>query len=278
MNTGFLQHICRYPLKSALGERLEQAEIGESGLSGDRRFALIDRESGKVVSAKRPKLWRSMLLLAAETVPGSGALSVKFPDGREMTSGSSGLVPALSDFVGRSVDLASQRRDATMLDRSRPDEVLMSGLDADVTMDVNPLAAETPGTGFQDLAPIHVVCTATLQAVAAAVHRAELEFHRYRPNFVVMMKDAAPFCENDWVGRELQMGSVRLKVTRPTPRCAIPTLAHGAGDQFRPAILEAINRMNRTPVADLGPLPCIGAYARVVKPGIVGVGDVVKVD
>lgn len=120
-----------------------------------------------------------------------------------------------------------------MLDRSRPDEVLMSGLDADVTMDVNPLAAETPGTGFQDLAPIHVVCTATLQAVAAAVHRAELEFHRYRPNFVVMMKDAAPFCENDWVGRELQMGSVRLKVTRPTPRCAIPTLAHGAGDQFR---------------------------------------------
>jgi uncharacterized protein YcbX len=39
------------------GERLEAAELTERGLVGDRAYALIDAETGKVVSAKSVKLF-----------------------------------------------------------------------------------------------------------------------------------------------------------------------------------------------------------------------------
>ena len=45
----------RYPVKSMMGEELNASGITESGVLGDRTFALIDRETGKVVSAKNPK-------------------------------------------------------------------------------------------------------------------------------------------------------------------------------------------------------------------------------
>ncbi|HEY0938210.1 MAG TPA: MOSC domain-containing protein, partial [Trebonia sp.] len=49
----------------------------------------------------------------------------------------------------------------------------------------------------------------------------------YRPNLVLDAGDSVPFAENDWTGREIAVGTVRLTVISPTPRCAVPTLAHG---------------------------------------------------
>jgi MOSC domain-containing protein len=40
---------------------------GERGLAGDRIWAVVDAESGKVVSAKRPKVWLTMLECAASS-------------------------------------------------------------------------------------------------------------------------------------------------------------------------------------------------------------------
>src|SRR3989442_15761432 len=48
----------RYPVKSMLGEDLVEAEVSRSGLAGDRRLAVISRRTGKVASAKYPRLWR----------------------------------------------------------------------------------------------------------------------------------------------------------------------------------------------------------------------------
>jgi hypothetical protein len=42
----------RYPVKSMMGEELNSATVGKRGILGDRAFALIDDESGQVVSAK----------------------------------------------------------------------------------------------------------------------------------------------------------------------------------------------------------------------------------
>lgn len=273
MSTGTLQHIFRYPLKSALGEGLSEATMAESGLTGDRAFALIDCETGKVVSAKRPRLWGAMPFLAAEALPGDEGIAVRFPDGRVLTSASKQLVPALSLFLGRDIELAKLRQHTMRLERARPEEVAERGLNADVTMDINALAAETPGPGFQDLAPVHLVCLSTLQAIAKAAGLSDAAIKRYRPNLVMATNGCVPFCENNWIGHEVIVGSARLKVTGPTPRCAIPMLAHGAGEQFQPEILRAINRLNRIPVEGHGPLPCAGVYARVLHPGAVRIGD-----
>ncbi len=49
----------RYPVKSMMGEELDSSYVTERGLLGDRAYALVDQETGKVASAKNPRKWGS---------------------------------------------------------------------------------------------------------------------------------------------------------------------------------------------------------------------------
>lgn len=57
--------IHRYPVKSMQGECLARVTCGPEGLAGDRRFAVIDTETGRVASAKLPRKWAGLLDLRA---------------------------------------------------------------------------------------------------------------------------------------------------------------------------------------------------------------------
>ena len=48
-----LAEIWRYPVKSLLGEQIDQANVSPGGIQGDRRWAVVDAESGVSLSAKR---------------------------------------------------------------------------------------------------------------------------------------------------------------------------------------------------------------------------------
>ena len=52
---GSVTGLWRFPVKSMRGERLDEAHVTERGLVGDRAYALIDTDTGKVVSAKSVK-------------------------------------------------------------------------------------------------------------------------------------------------------------------------------------------------------------------------------
>src|SRR4028118_919553 len=54
---GAVAGLWRFPVKSMRGERLEQTELTGHGLVGDRAYALIDADTGKVVSAKSTRLF-----------------------------------------------------------------------------------------------------------------------------------------------------------------------------------------------------------------------------
>ena len=71
---GTIRALWRFPVKSMLGEELDAAELGEGGIEGDRAYAVRDRETGKVASAKHPKLWPNLLACRAAFVepPRSG--------------------------------------------------------------------------------------------------------------------------------------------------------------------------------------------------------------
>ena len=56
---GAVSGLSRFPVKSMQGERLEAAEVTESGFVGDRAYALVETETGKVASAKNPRSARS---------------------------------------------------------------------------------------------------------------------------------------------------------------------------------------------------------------------------
>ena len=47
----------RYPIKSMQGEQLPVALLAQGSLLGDRAFALLDRATGFVASAKHPGRW-----------------------------------------------------------------------------------------------------------------------------------------------------------------------------------------------------------------------------
>ena len=222
----------RYPVKSMLGEELAVAELGPAGLAGDRGLALVDRETGRVATAKHPRLWRLLLQCAAV---GDGAdVRITLPDGRAFGAGD-GVDDALSALLGRQVRLTAVRPDGAEVERPAPEDVLDHGVDADVPFATLEIAQGTPGGNFVDYAPVHLITTATLDHIGVPALR-------YRPNLVLDGPDGRPFAENGWVGREITVGGVRLRGILPTPRCSVPTLEHGD--------LPRSPRALRTPLAE----------------------------
>ncbi|MER6361269.1 hypothetical protein [Kitasatospora sp. NPDC001527] len=113
--------------------------------------------------------------------------------------------------------------------RSVPEEVLAHGPHADVGFTVDELGRGAPPGTFVDFAPLHLLTTAALAATNGAAPE------RYRPNVLVRTPDGAPgFVENGWVEGEPAIGpELRPHVVTATPRCAVPTLAHGPGCRVR---------------------------------------------
>lgn len=60
-NLGRISSLWRFPVKSMAGEQLSEAALTSRGFVGDRAYALIDVESGKVVSAKSVKRFPGVL-------------------------------------------------------------------------------------------------------------------------------------------------------------------------------------------------------------------------
>ena len=60
---GNVVSIWRYPVKSMMGEELNSSYVTERGLIGDRVYAIIDQQTGKVASAKNPGKWGKLLMI-----------------------------------------------------------------------------------------------------------------------------------------------------------------------------------------------------------------------
>ena len=92
----------RYPVKSMLGEDLAEAEVSRSGLARDRRLAVVSRLTGKVASAKYPRLWRDMLTLSAEALDDDTA-RITLPGGETVSSADPGVDEILSALLDQPV-------------------------------------------------------------------------------------------------------------------------------------------------------------------------------
>ncbi|MBV9425278.1 MAG: MOSC domain-containing protein [Solirubrobacterales bacterium] len=253
----------RYPVKSMLGEDLAEAVLSTSGVRGDRVLALIDLETGRVASAKHPKSWRRLLQFSAWW--DNGSIWITLPDETRIHAEDSAVDLRLSQLLGRRVHVAETRPDGATLARPAPEDVIAQGEDAEVPYELLEIGQGTSGTTFVDYAPVHLITSATLEHVAA-------EMVRYRPNVVVATPSVAPFAENDWVGREIMIGPVRLRGILPTPRCAIPTLQHGELPRATHAVRTLLAE-NRVDVPGFGVLPCLGLYAEVLEGGMIQLGD-----
>ena len=85
---GTVESLWRFPVKSMRGEQLREAAVTERCVLGDRAYALIDTDTGRVVSAKSARLFPEILNCGANFVrsPQSGddipPVHIALPDGR----------------------------------------------------------------------------------------------------------------------------------------------------------------------------------------------------
>jgi MOSC domain-containing protein len=265
----------RYPVKSMLGEDLAASDVTFTGLTGDRRLAVLSRRTGKIASAKFPRLWRDLLTLSATVDEGTanGTVRIALPEGKTVWSNDADIDAVLSDLLNEPVTLTATAPPEAVLDRAVPEAVLRDGVDAQVPAELMELGGGGPPGTFVDFAPLHLLTTSTLDRIAELSPGGGADLERYRPNIVI--RTTVPgFAENDWLERNLRVGDeLVLRVIVRTPRCAVPTLAHGALPRD-PDALRVLARHNRVePLDSLDPEPCAGVYAQVLRPGRIRTGD-----
>jgi uncharacterized protein YcbX len=249
------------------GEEVDGTALGADGIVGDRAFAIRDRETGKVASAKNPKLWPGLLSCAAgEELP---AVRIDLADGNSVLSDSADVDAVLSRFFGREVELAPAAENGYTIDQYHPDvedydpdghrdEVVEAALGAAFFNERGLPSAVSEGSFF-DLFPLSVLTTSTLERLGELEPESRFDVRRFRMN-VIVDSPAPGFVENGWVGHSLAIGDeVKLGVSLPDPRCVMPSLAQE--DLPRdPQVLKALARHNMIDVA--GSLyPCAGVYA-----------------
>ncbi len=272
MTIGTVASLHRYPVKSMQGDVLDAVDLDEQGVAGDRTWALRDTETGKLVSAKRPRLWRAMLDCAAT---GTGDdVRVALPSGEEYGIHDAGLPIALEALFGRSVSVEEATGPQQGTYESDWPEIEGITLAGELDFPTN-ITGE--GTTFVDLGVLHLLTSASLTALAAAAPDVTVDVRRFRPSIVVDTPGIAGFPENDWTGRLLAVGDVRIRVGEPAPRCVMTTVAQGDLPR-EPGVLPAIADVNRL-TNPLGTFACLGCYGSVEVGGTIAVGaDVAFVD
>lgn len=255
---GSVSRLWRYPVKSMLGEEVESSEVVWSGFYGNRCYALVDVESSKLVSAKNPAKWARMfecsarLLGEGETsgsteINGAPPVRVVLPDGKryEIADGDyGGAEGALSVMFGRQVRFTAARAEPKVVtfEQYHP-EIAEDARAGKTTEYVRPIDAQA-GT-FTDVAAVHLVTKATLEALAGFHPDGSFDPLHFRPNILVDTGSAKGFVESGWVGRTLAVGDeVRIKVLKECGRCVMTTLPQG-GLASDTDILRTVMRFNR---------------------------------
>ncbi len=287
---GTIRALWRFPVKSMLGEELDAADLTEGGIVGDRAYAIRDRETGKVASAKHSKRWPNLLDCRAAFVepPGPGdtlpPVRIELADGNSVLSDAADVDAVLSRFFGRDVELARAAQNGYTIDQYHPDlenydpdghrdEVVEAHLGA-AFFNERGLPSAVPEDSFFDLYPLSVLTTSTLDQLGDLEPESRFDVRRFRMNVIVDTPERG-FVENGWLGRTLAIGDdVQLAVSLPDPRCCMPGLPQE--DLPRdPQVLKALARHNRIDVA--GALyPCAGVYAVAEATGTIRKDDSVS--
>lgn len=247
--------IYRYPVKGLSGEKLERVALrrGEC-LPHDRRFALA---LGSTVFDPRNPEWlpktRFAMLMRDEKLARlqtrfdaeSGMLRIK-ENGRELLherltepEGCREVAEFYTDFLGSGVD--------------------------------GPLrVVEAPGHAFADARRrpnaatgqyVSLINRTSIAALVAAMG-AEVDPVRFRAN--VYFDGARAWAELDWIGSEISLGVVRLRVVSPITRCA--------ATQVNPATAERDLDIPAALQQHFGHI-YMGVYAEVLAGGEIATGD-----
>jgi uncharacterized protein YcbX len=285
MQVARVAEIHRYPVKSMLGERLEEAAIGAEGLRGDRNWAARDEGRGGIEGARKLPALLNCVARYPDPPAEAGSLPVpeiELPDGTRLAADDPAAASRLSELAGRSLSLwpLQPASDEAHYRRGAPDKedmleelrTIFGRLPEEPLPDIGAFPKEIlfsstlPGTYF-DCYPLFLLSRTSLATLSAAWPESRFDPRRFRPNLLLDAEDAAGFPENEWVGKRVRVGGAVLSVAMRCPRCVMTT--HPIADLPKdPQVMRALVKENG---GDLG------VYASIEEPGIVRPGDAVEV-
>lgn len=234
---GKVSELWRYPVSSLAGERLEAAELDETGIVRDRLWGLFDADDA-VAGPESEKRWRPVPALRARL------------DGEEVAVGQGDIWHTLPS--GEADALASRHLGFPV--RFQP---FRPGV-----------PVEQAGAPRYERSPLHILTTASMARLREILPAAIIDTPRFRPNIVIETgAERTGFAEQDLIGRTLSIGGARIAVTEPCKRCAFTALGQ-PGLPFDKDVLHAIARHG-----DGG----FGVLAKVLEPAPIALADVVRI-
>ncbi|WP_168735603.1 MOSC domain-containing protein [Cohnella fermenti] len=239
MIAGSVEELWRYPVKSFAGERLAKSLVESCGLYGDRLHAFEDETKtgwDRFVTARGIPAMLSYRaeLAGTEDAVGEGdcAVAITAPDGERL------------------------RWDEKLLERV---QTLTK-----TRLSMKTYDGQAEGLMGVDDSPVLIVSDRTIRRIEERWGK-PLDPLRFRANLLVRLSDEAPD-ELEWIGRDIAIGSARLRVDKGCERCSMVT--------FDPDTLERAPSLLRLVNEQFG--LTVGAYAAVATPGTIAVGDAIR--
>lgn len=246
MNLGRVAEIWRYPVNGLQGEKLSEGSVLATGISGDHMYVLRDVKSNRVLDPKsHPFSWGETLGHA--TMLELGARLTGDPGGEHEVT-----IMTSSEVICTTGDTEA----------SRLVGVLLGG---EVELVRYPRIVESWVRSGRTL---HLLTTASLEAMSRAYPGGDFNVRRFRPNIVVATEQGVDgYVEDGWVGRDLEVGGIRLRVVKPNVRCKVTTMRQ-PGVAEDPRILQTIQSVHGSN---------LGVMCTALTEGVMRVGDPVSV-
>jgi len=240
-----------YPLKSAYRLSPESAQVEPWGLTGDRRWMLVDERGRAFTQRDEPTLGQLRVLPAPD-----GSLSITAADGARLEvaapSTADGDPIVQAEVFGSVFTAAEAAKEAQLWFAERFGAVRLVHLDSPGTSRAVEPEYASPGdtVSMADGYPLLLTTTASLAELNTRIGAdhpdderkgAALPMERFRPNLVVDGTEA--WAEDGW--RRIRVGEVTFRVVKPCGRCVVTTTDQETGERRGPEPLLALGRHHR---------------------------------
>ncbi|MFI5670438.1 MOSC domain-containing protein [Streptomyces sp. NPDC051704] len=272
MSNLYVQALHIHPVKSVAGTAPDEMAVEPWGLSGDRRWALVDTEGTVITQRQQPRL-----ALAAARPLGGGAVALSAPGMADLTVEvpEPGPLEPITLF-GKKIETvvaASTAADWFSAYLGVPARLVHMD-DPAVRRPVDPQYA-LPGetVSLADGYPVLLTTLASLDALNSLIAQGDhpeegpLPMNRFRPNVVVAGAEA--WAEDGW--RRLAIGDAVFRGVRECGRCIVTTTDQATSERGKEP-LKTLARHRR-----IGKSLAFGRQLVPVRTGTVRVGDEVRV-
>jgi uncharacterized protein YcbX len=247
--------ISHCPVKGLAVRQLDECELTEAGIAGDREFFLVDENDRLVNSKGLGALQRIVPRYDRE----AGSLALEFPDGA-----------AVSQEVGFDGSLSARFWSETVEVRV-VDGPWSEAISDYAGRNLRLVGASGPAPDRRRSGAATLLGTGSLQALARILGVAEVDERRFRMNFGI--DGLGKHQEDEWLGRRVRLGEAVVVPQGNVGRCAVTTQNPDTGTPDLDT-LKALAAYRRV-VETTEPLP-FGVYAAVAQAGRVRVGDAVE--